>query len=359
MTQPTGTLDRYDLNGDGDMVREDLTDAISNIAPTETPFQQRASRGKAYSDLHEWPVDTLAAADSSNAKIDGDDFSGGTLLPGNRLSNYCQISWKDIVVSRRANIVRKAGRRSEIAYQIMKAGKELKRDVEAILLSNQAGRSGNATLAPLTAGLPSFIGAFDDTTNYEIDTGYVDRGALGADGSLSGTDDQSGYPNVAATDGTHRALTEDGLLDVIEACYVNGAEPGVIMVGPSVKQKFSKYMFSASARIATPYQDHGAKASNGAQVVGSVDYYVSDFGTLEVVPNRFQRVHTSDYCDVFVLDFEHLEVSYLDGYKQETIAKTGDSEKRRLLVDYCLTVKNPVSQGIFADVDDDVAMTAS
>jgi hypothetical protein len=358
MAQPGGTVDRYDLNAAGDMVREDFTDVVYNISPTEVPFQTNIGRGKAYSDLHEWPIDALAAANASNAQIDGDDFSGDTRLTGNRLSNYCQISWIDIVVSRRANIVRKAGRRAELAYQVAKAAKELRRDVESVLLSNQAARAGNATLAPLTAGLPAWIGAFDDTTNYEIATGYVNRGALGADGGLSGTSDASGYVDTAASEGTHRALTEDGLLDVIRSCYINGAEPTMIMVGPTVKQLFSKYMFSASARIATPYQDHG-KGRSGAQVLGAVDFYVSDFGTLSVVPNRFQRVHSSDYCDVFVLDPEFLEISYLDGYKQETIAKSGDSEKRRILVDYALTVKNPVAHGIYADVDDDTAMVAS
>jgi len=359
MTQPSGTLDRYDLNGDGDMVREDLTDIIYNISPTEVPFQQNIGRGKAFSDYHEWVIDALAAANASNAHIDGDDFSGDTLLPGNRVGNYCQIAKKDIVVSRRANIVRKAGRKSELAYQLAKAGRELRRDVEAILLSNQAGRAGNATLAPLTAGLPAWIGAFDDTTNFEIDTGYVSRGSLGADGSLSGTADQSGYPDTAATDGTHRALTEDGLLSIIKACYKNGADPTMILCGPTVKQLISKYLFGSSARVATPYQDHGSRARSGVGVVGAVDVYVSDFGAIDIVPDRFVRSHTSDECDLFVLDPEMLEVSYLDGYKTETVAKTGDAEKRQVIVDFCLTVKHPVAHGVYADIDDDTAVTAT
>jgi len=357
MAQPTGTLDRYDLNGDGDMVKEDFAETIHNISPTDTPFQSNIGRGKAYSDLHEWAADALAAA-AANAHIDGDDFSGDTLLPGNRLSNYCQISKKDIVVTRRANIVRKLGRKQELSYQLAKAGKELKRDVEFTLLSNQAARAGNATLAPTMAGLAAWIGAFDDTTNYELDTGYVNRGALGADGSLTGTSDQSGYPDAAATDGTVRALTEDGFLSVVKACYINGATPTMAVCGPTVKQLFSKYMFGSSARIATPYQDHG-KARDGVGVVGAVDVYVSDFGVIDLVPDRFCRQVLSDYVDMFIIDPEYLEVSYLDGYKTETIAKTGDSEKRQILVDYTLTVKNPVAHGLFTDIDDDTAMTAS
>lgn len=87
--------------------------------------------------------------------------------------------------------------------------------------------------------------------------------------------------------------------------------------------------------------------------------YVSDFGVLDIVPNRFQRQVSGDFVDVFVLDTEYLEVSYLDGYKTETIAKIGDHERRHLLVDFSLCVKNPAAHGIYADVDDDTAMTAS
>jgi hypothetical protein len=155
----------------------------------------------------------------------------------------------------------------------LKAGKELRRDVEAVLLSNQVTRSGNSTLAPLTAGLPAWMGVATDGVR---DTGHTAAGALGSDGALSGTND--GTVTTARTDGTVRALTEDGLLGVIRACYINGGDPSMLMMGPTVKQEFSKYMFSSSSRIATPYQDHGSRVRDGVGVVGAVDVYVSDFG---------------------------------------------------------------------------------
>ena len=354
MAQSTNTHDRYDLNANGDIGRDDLSDIVYSISPTETPFMQNIGRGTASQTLHEWIIDSLAAASSSNAHIDGDEFAGDALTAGERLGNYCQIGRKDIVVTRRANIVRKAGRKSELAYQIGKAGKELRRDVESSLLANQAAVAGNSTLASRTAGLPAWVGvATDDVT----DSGHTNFGSSGADGILSGTND--GTVSTARTDGTARALTEDGLLDVIEACYVNGGDPNIIMVGPTVKQLFSKYMFSSASRIATPYQDHGAKLRDGASVVGSVDVYVSDFGVLDVVPNRFQRQVSSDYVDAFVIDTEYLEVSYLDGFKTETVAKIGDHERRHILVDYALCVKNPTAHGLYTDIDDDTAMTAS
>ncbi|WP_372809493.1 DUF5309 domain-containing protein [Litorivivens sp.] len=339
MTQPTNTHDRYDLNTNGDDVREDLSDIIYNISPTETPFMSNAGRGTSASDLKEWLLDELADPDTANAHIDGDDFAGDALDDASRLGNYHQISKKQIVVSRRANKVNKAGRRSELAYQIAKKGKELKRDVEAILTgANQVAAAGNATTAPTTADLTSWL-----KTN-------TDRGATGADPALSNT--TYGQPTTAATDGTLRALSEATLLGIIGDIYVEGGDPSVIMLHPTIKQRFSQYMFGTSARIATPYQDHGANKRSGVTAIGAVDVYVSDFGVLDIVPNRFQRSR-----DVFVLDMEYWEVSYLDGFKTEVIAKTGDSEKRHILVDYALCSKNEAASGIVADVDD-VAMTA-
>ena len=354
MAQSTNTLDRYDLATNGDNAREDLRNIISDISPTDTPFQSSIGRDKATNTLTEWLMDSLASASSSNAHIDGDEFSGDALTTPARLSNYCQISRKDLVTSRRANIVNKAGRKQEMAYQLAKAGKEIKRDVESVLLSNQVGAAGSSSSAGTTAGLPAWIGV---AVSSEVDSGNTDRGSGGADPALSSTND--GYPGTAATDGTARALTEDGLLGVIKSCYINGSSPNVIMMGPTVKQLFSKYMFSSSSRIATPYQDFGKNTRDGVGVVGAVDVYVSDFGVLDVVPNRFQRQVSSDYTDVFVLDTEYAKVAYLDDYRTDVIAKVGDAERRMLLVDYALVIDNPGAHGIFADVNDDTAMTAS
>ena len=210
------------------------------------------------SDLKEWLIDELADASTSNAHIDGDDFSGDAITGGERLGNYHQISKKQIVVTRRANTLRKAGRKSELAYQLAKAGKELKRDCEAILTgANQVAAAGNSSTAPTTADLTSWL-----KTN-------TDRGATGADPALSNS--TYGIPDTAATDGTLRALSEATLLSTISSIYVEGGDPGVIMVHPTIKQRISSYLFSTSARIATPYQDHGANKKSGVTAIGAVD----------------------------------------------------------------------------------------
>lgn len=347
MTLPAQILSRHGLDDSGDNVREDLTDIIYNISPTERPFHQNVGREDATSDLHEWTIDALATAVNNNAHVDGDDFSaegdtqqvgtgfdGVAINGGARLGNYQMISRKDIVVSRRANIVHKAGRRSELNYQIAKAGRELQRDCEMAVTANQAAVAGSASIAPRTAGIPAWI-----TTNDQ-------RGASGADGGLSST--TFGQPTTAATDGTPAVMTETLLLTVIAAAYVQGGDPDMIMMEPTAKQRFSTYMFGSSARIATQEQSQPAKPNKGLTVVGAVDVYVSDFGMLDVVPNRFQRDR-----DIFVLESEMWAISYLDGYHIERIGKTGDSEKRVLIVDFGLVSRNEAASGIIADRNTD------
>lgn len=336
----TSNFDRYNLATTGDNVRESLTDIIYNISPTEVPLQANIGRDSDVSStLHEWQIDALAAANTSNAAIDGADFGSDSSDAASRLGVYMQISIKYIAVSRRANIVNKAGRRSELAYQIAKRGKELRRDVEAIACNSQATLAGNSTTASLTAGLPAWV-----RTN-------TDRGVGGTDPALSNT--TYGQPTTTAGPGTVRALSEATLLGVIREAYIQGGDPNMIMVGPTVKQRISNYMFGSSARIATQYQDQGKSNRGGVSVVGAVDVYVSDFSILDIVPNRFQRER-----DVWVLDTEYWEIGYLDGYKTETIAKIGDAERRHILVDWGLISHNEAASGVIADVDETTAMVA-
>ncbi len=333
----TTNFDRFDLAGGGDNVREDLTDVIYNISPTEVPFQANSGRGSADNTLHEWQIDELAAAVSNNAVIDGADFGTDSSDFSQKIGNFAQISIKYIAVSRRANIVNKAGRKSELAYQIAKKGKELRRDVEAASTINIAALQGNSTTASITGTLGAWI-----RTN-------TSRGATGTDPALSGT--TFGQPTTAAGNGTVRALTETLMLQILREAYIQGGNPNMIMCGPTVKQNFSNFMFTAAARIATQRQDQGPVNKGGVSVIGAVDVYVSDFTVIDVVPNRFQAER-----DFWILDTEYWEFAYLDGYKTETIAKVGDAERRHILVDWSLQSNNEAASGVVADIDETTAM---
>ena len=337
MAQSSNTLDRYDI---ANSVREDFMNTIYNIAPTEVPFTSNVGRGSSDQTYTEWQIDTLATANTDNTHIDGDEFAAAALVPPTRVGNYHTISRKDIVISRRANIVRKAGRKSETAYEIAKGAKELKRDVEAMATLRRAARAGSSTQSMQTAGVAAWI-----RTNSQ-------RGTSGTAPTLSGSGG-NGYPNAVGTDGTDRGLKETHILNAIRQCYDAGGNPDTIMVSTQLKQGVSNYMFTSSARIATQNQDHMSKPKGGATVLGAVDMYVSDFGVLSIVPNRFMPTD-----EVYVLDTEYWELRYLDSYHTEVIAKVGDHERRMMIVDWTVCSKNEAASAVVADITEDTAVSA-
>lgn len=340
MAQATNTHDRYDLAANGDNVREQLADVIYNIDPTETPFVSMAGRGNSTSDKKEWLLDNLAAVNNANAHIDGDEFAGEALTAPVRLQNYHQIAKKQLVISRRANKLTKAGRKQEMAYQKAKRGSELKRDIEAICMqTQQAVVVGDSTTAPKVGAVGAWI-----RTN-------TNRGTSGTDPTLSGTND--GYPNAAPGNGTDRALSEATIHAQMAAAYTAGGNPSRLMMGPIVKGRFSNYMFSSSARIATPYQDHGANKRSGVTAIAAVDVFASDYGVLDATPNRFQNE-----TEVWGLDMKMWEISYIDSFLYEEMGQTGDARKAHILSDFTICSHQEAASFVIADIDSALAMTA-
>lgn len=340
-------FDRFDLAGDNDLaterhkdnVREDLTDIITNIAPTKTPFQAGIGSGSCSNTRFDWLIDDLGDVDSDNARIDGADAGADTSSVPLRVSNHCQISDKPIRTSGRAEVTNKAGRRRESAYQLMKAGKKLKRDIEAIITGNQASLPGDSATAGRTGSLRAWL-----------ETNTIVGANEGANGGFS----QTTALVVAATDET-TALTALSMADldtVILGCYEEGGEPDTIMVSPTMKSKLSDFLFTSSARIATLQRAEQGDSAQGT-AVGAVDVYISDFGVLKIVPNRFQRNR-----DVFVLDMSLWRLDYLRRYRTNNLAKTGDAENKQLLVDYGLRSWNEAGSGVVADVDHTADVTA-
>ena len=321
MAVTANTNETYDVS----TIREDLQDALISISPTETPFMSAIGRRNVSNTYFEWPVIELAAASASNVVIEGEAAPGND-APTNaiRLGNYTQISDKVVEVSDTAEAVNGAGDAQTLAKQIAYKLKELKRDMETMLVgANNAAVAGASGTARETASLSAFL-----KTN-------TDRGTGGANPTLSGT--TSGYPDAAATDGTLRALTEQMLKDVIASCWDEGAEPSIVLCGSGVKQKISS-TFTGSA---TRYRDISDK-----KVVAAVDLYVSDFGELQVVPSRFVRSR-----DVFVLDPSMARVAYLSNTKQTPLARTGHSERRLISAEYGLMVDNEKAHGVIADIN--------
>ena len=306
-------------------IREDLQDALISISPTDTPFMSAVGTKTASNTYFEWAKVDLAAPDSSNRVVEGEAAPGND-APTNavRLGSFVQLSDKVVEVSSTNNKVNGAGDAQTTAKQIAYKLKELKRDMETMLLANVASNAGGASTARATAGLPAYL------------TSNVSRGTGGANGTLSGT--TAGYVDAAATDGTLRALTEAMLKSVIASCWDNGAEPSLVLCGSAVKQKIS----STFTGTATKYQN----MTDAKKINAAIDVYASDFGVLQIVPTRFQRSR-----DVLVLDPSYARVAYLQTTKQEPLAKTGHAERRLISVEYGLQVDTEKAHGIIADID--------
>jgi hypothetical protein len=293
--------------------REDLSDIIYNISPTDTPFMSSIGKEKASGTLHEWQTDALATA-AANAQVEGDEITFNAVTPTARINNQTQISRKSVIVSGTQDTVNTAGRNNELAYQISKSSKELKRDMEVVLTANQSRAAGGAAAARNSAGLASWIQS------------NVNDAANGANGQVGGVD----VPGTARTNGTQRAFTEAQLKDVVKQCWDNGGDPSMIMLGSFNKQKLSG--FTGGSTKMTSAEDK--------RLVAAIDIYESDFGSMTVVPNRFSRSR-----DCFVLSPDMWSVAFLRDFQLMDLAKTGDAQKKAMLAEYTLVSKNEASSG--------------
>ena len=306
-------------------IKEDIHAALISISPTETPFMSSIGTKQISNTYFEWAAVDLAAVSTTNRVIEGENAPAND-APTNalRLANYSQISDKVVEVSDTNEAVNGVGDAQRVAKQVAYKLKELKRDMETMLVGdNNAAVAGASGTARETASLSAFL-----RTN-------VDRGVGGANGTLSGTTE--GYPNAAATDGTLRALTEDMLQGVIASCWDEGAEPTMVLCGAGVKQKISSTFTGSATKF---------KNVDDKKVVAAVDIYVSDFGELQIVPTRFIRSR-----DVFVLDPSQARVAYLSNTKQKPLARTGHSERRLISAEYGLMCDTEKAHGIIADID--------
>ena len=317
MTIVTNTFTTFDAKG----IREDLSNIITNIAPEETPYMSNIGRESISNSLFEFQSDTLAAA-AANKQLEGDDVASfDAVVATVRLQNYAQISRKTIILSATEEVVNKAGRRSELSYQIAKRGSELKRDQEFTMLNGAVAAAGSTSVARGTASLGAWV-----KTN-------VDKASDGTNPSYTT------LPNSARTDGTVRTFTETILKNVIQQVWAAGGTPKILMTGPINKQRISGFSGIASSRFNI---DGGAKP---ATLVGSVDLYVSDFGNVATVANRFQRER-----DAWVLDPEYAKMVTLRPYQQIELAKTGDADKRMLIVEWGHKVLAENAHGLAADL---------
>lgn len=297
--------------------REDLADVIYRISPTQTPVLSAAAKAKATAITHEWQTQDLSAASPTGSIVsEGADASTKTVTPTVRLGNRCQINSKSISVSGTQTAVNPAGRKDELAYQLAMIALEIKRDMESGILQNDTvGSAPNKS-----RGLRGWV-----VDNTSVGAGYVAPSAY------------TGTSTVATTDGTQRAFTEALLKSTLQAAFNAGGDPDMIIVPPNQKQTFSTFTGNATR----------FDKSEDAKLYASVDIYVSDFGELSCVPDRFFRAANRE---AFVLQTDKLAIAYLRPFTTFELATTGDAQNRQVVVEWTVECRAPKAHAAIYDL---------
>ena len=316
MTIIANTFTSFDAKG----IREELANVISNIAPEETPFTSNVGSENVSNTFFEWQLDDLSSVDVTPV-IDGDDVASFDATTATvRVGNYTQIRRRSMIIADNLGFQDLAGRNDEVAYQLAKRGKEIKRDLETIYTGNTARSAGSASAGRVTAGLGAWV-------------------ATNVNKAGDGTNPTAADGSDARNDGTQRDFTEAMLKDVMQKAYTAGGNPSMLMVGP-----YNKTVVSGFAGIAA--QRYQAPTDGPTTIIGAADVYLSDFGALTVVPNRFSRER-----DAWCLDTEYASVATLRPIQAVDLAKTGDAEKKMLICETGLKVSNEKAHGLIADLN--------
>lgn len=275
---------------------EDVSDIISDISPTDTPMVSLIKPQKVSARVYEYQTDSLAAA-ASNAAVEGADPTMATLTATTMITGNTQILTKAFQVSATADAIKTYGRAKETAYQLGRALKEIKRDLEyAYVGASNAGVAGNSTTAREM-----------DSADQLIDA-------------------------ATTTAGGTAALTETMLLDTGEAVFNEGGDASVFMIKPADAQIVAGFT-GASGRYRN-FND-GTKT-----LVNVIDLYVSPYGEYKVVLNRHQMS-----THAFLLDPSMWRSAVLRPFSRTLLAKSGDSDKHFVVGEYGLMHLNPKASG--------------
>jgi len=280
--------------------REDLSDVITNIAVTETPLFSMFKKEKATGTHHEWLEDDLRAP-KDNALAEGADYTVEAPAARTRKGNYTQIFTQAYGVTKTQEAVLKAGVKSEIAYQMAKAMKELARDVEYAYINNAAAVAGDAATARKLGGIPAHV-----TTN------VIDNG------------------------GVNRDLTETIFNDAIQAAWDAGGEPNVAVVCGKHKRIISGFTAGLTKNV----------DAKDKRLVAAIDVYESDFGLIRVVADRFMVTDK-----VFILTKEHWKTAYLRPFKQEDVPSAGSRQEKVIEGELTLVARAEKANAVLADLN--------
>jgi hypothetical protein len=306
--------------------REQLSDIVSRITPEDTPIYTMAGKDKVKGTHPEWEIDTLRAP-QANAQTEGDDYVFDALAQPARVGNYTQIFSQGWVFSGTQQAVENAGNVVKVATKKIKAGIEVRKDVELAIVTNTASVAGATRLF---GGLPSWL------------TSNVSRNSGSNGGFSSGTG-----LTVAETPGTLRAWTKALTDNVMQQAYQSGANVSDVVCSPYNKSVFVTFMSDTNVAV----QRHAIDKGKGATIIGTADWYEGPFGKVMVQPNRVMAASAAVARRVYLLDPEYIEMVSLRPIQEDPdLAKTGDNKKGVIIGELSLKVKNEAALGVVTDV---------
>lgn len=322
MAKVTNALTTYGVVGN----REDLSNAIYNIDPFDTPIMSMARRRNAKARQFDWQTENLPTVDTDNAQVEGFELARAAGQPTVRLTNVTQISKRDATVSGSQEASDPAGKGSEMGHQMALKSKVLKSDIEAIACGRQARNDGDDSTARRTEGIAHFIARGRDRNNVQGNAviGYVT--------SLP-TANTDAFAAVAS--GNQLVFTEKMVGDAMQRAYENGAQPSNLIVPPAIKRTVSTFVGRNSTQVSV----------GKTEVVATIDIIATDFGRIKVMPSRWIATDIS-----LLLDPDYLAFAFFRNFRQYPIARIGDAETRMILAEWGVEMRQPMAHILFNGV---------
>jgi hypothetical protein len=313
--------------------REDLSNAIYNIDPFDTPIMSAIRRRNVKNRIFDWQTEFLPVVNLANAQFEGFQLGspvGGASAstPTTRQQNCTQISARDASVTGSQEEIDAAGKGSEMAHQMALISKVLKSDMESIICSRQARNDGDDTTptARVTESFPHWVArAVDKAGN----TGATSTTVAGV---LTGLPAASGTAWSAVAGGSQVSITEQMMNDAMQNAYTNGASPTIWVLPPGPRRTVSTFTGRSTTQVLV----------GKTEVVSTVDIIATDFGRLKVMPSRWLPTDLG-----LLIDPDYAAVAYFRAFRQMLLAKVGDAETRMIVVEYGVEMRNSIAHIVF------------
>jgi hypothetical protein len=323
MAKVTNAFTTYQAVGN----REDLSNAIYNIDPFDTPIMSAIRRRNVKNRIFDWQTENLPVVNPNNAQQEGFVLANAPAQPTIRQNNVTQISERDATVSGTQEESDAAGKGSEMAHQMALASKVLKSDMETILCGRQPRNDGNDTgpTARTTEAFCHWVARAKDKTgaaNAAIAPGTVTTGV-----PVLATD-----PFAAVAAGSQVSITEAMLGDAMQQAYTNGASPTLWIVPPGPKRTISTFVGRSTTQVLV----------GKTEVVSTIDVIATDFGRIKVAPSRWVPTDVG-----LLIDPDYAAVAFFRAFRQYLMARTGDAETRMIVVEWGLEMRNSLAHVIF------------